>query len=127
MNVSDDLDILERVVQWIDFAQEHGGKFDFKRFQEDPKTLHAVAFCLVQVGSELNELSPETRMAYHDIPWRNLIRLRNAISHEYPGVAEKSIWKTACEDLPALKPKFEKIIRDISTQQGFSVAMDDSK
>jgi uncharacterized protein with HEPN domain len=120
MSATDDLDILDRVIRWINFAQEHRSGLDFRQFSEDQKTLHSVAFCLVQIGSELNELSPETRMAYQNIPWRNLIRLRNTISHEYPGVTEKSVWKVAFDDLPALKPKFEMMVRDISIKSGFT-------
>jgi uncharacterized protein with HEPN domain len=53
-----DILILERVNEWIDFAENYIKDMTFETFSKDHKTQHAVGFCLIQIGSELNGSIP---------------------------------------------------------------------
>jgi uncharacterized protein with HEPN domain len=41
-----------------------------------------------------------------------MARMRDKLVHEYFGVDLKRVWNTIKKDIPALKPLFEKILRD---------------
>jgi len=39
--------------------------------------------------------------------------MRDKLIHEYFGVNLQRVWRTVREDMPALKPSFEKMLKDL--------------
>jgi uncharacterized protein with HEPN domain len=56
-----------------------------------------------RVGSEMKSNNPQ-------IPWREIIGMRNRLTHGYDTVDLKVLWDTIAEDLPPLITDLEKII-----------------
>ncbi|MCJ7470485.1 DUF86 domain-containing protein [Candidatus Bathyarchaeota archaeon] len=52
------------------------------------------------------------RNRYPQIPWKDMVGMRDKLIHEYSGVDIKRVWKTVEEDILNLKPLFEKILND---------------
>lgn len=48
----------------------------------------------------------EIMTQYPEIPWKEMVSMRNKVLHEYFGVDLDILWKTIQEDLPALKKQF---------------------
>jgi len=61
------------------------------------------------IGEAATKLPQELRMQYDDIPWKQVVGLRNVIIHEYSEVSIIRIWDTITEDLPKLKKSLECI------------------
>jgi uncharacterized protein with HEPN domain len=53
---------------------------------------------------------PSIKAEYSQIPWKKMAGMRDKVIHEYFGVDLKRVWNTVNNDLPALKPQFEKIL-----------------
>lgn len=49
----------------------------------DRKTSDAVLYNLVVIGEAAAEISDETRAAAPEIPWTQIVGLRNLLAHEY--------------------------------------------
>ncbi len=54
------------------------------------------------VGEAAGRVSPETRSKLGDIPWRDLVGMRNRIIHGYDAVKIVLLWDTVVDDLPQL-------------------------
>lgn len=76
---------------------------DFEVFTKTDLLIDAVARELMIIGEAASRLSDEFRREHQDIPFRDIIGMRNIIIHEYTGVDTVFLWKTYEEDLPELK------------------------
>jgi uncharacterized protein with HEPN domain len=68
------------------------------------------------IGEAANALSQERLNRYPEIPWRQIIGLRNMLVHEYFRIDRQSIWDIAEIDLPPLKSTVERMLQDISIE-----------
>jgi uncharacterized protein with HEPN domain len=55
-------------------------------------------------------LSQPLREQYRDVPWRDIIAMRNVLVHQYFGIDVQQIWDTVTIDLPRLKNQIGGIL-----------------
>ena len=61
-----------------------------------------VVLQLIHLGEAASQLTDETRRAYSDVSWREVVGLRNLLVHKYWAVDHLKIWEYARTDVPAL-------------------------
>jgi|SRR3989344_1917318 len=81
----------------------------FDEFVKDDKTIDAVIRNLFVIGEAVRNIPEEVKLKNSDIPWDEIIGMRNKIIHEYFGVEEDILWKTIKEDLPEFKEKISRL------------------
>lgn len=62
------------------------------------------------IGEAANRVSMETQNKYPELPWRDMIDMRNILIHDYDDVDLSIVWNTATNDLPTLITQIEKIV-----------------
>ena len=72
----------------------------------------AVIRRLEVVGEAAGRVSEEFRAQYPDIPWRQIIGMRNRMIHGYDSVDVHVVWETAYDYVPELLIQLEKLLRD---------------
>ena len=72
--------------------------------------MDAVVRNLEIIGEAAKHVSKTIRERNKDIPWSEMVSMRNKVTHEYFGVDMEILWKTITEDLPELKKKIKKLI-----------------
>lgn len=77
------------------------------------KTIDAVVRNLSVMGEAVNNIPDEIKTKYTDIPWNEIIGMRNKIIHEYFGVDADILWETVKKDLPASKEQILKVSKEI--------------
>ncbi|MDD5144285.1 DUF86 domain-containing protein [Methanoregula sp.] len=97
------LDILEAIDR-IDKGAVKGKDF----FYHDEMTQVWVIHHLQIIGEAVKGISPEFRMAHPDIPWSEIIGMRNILVHHYFGIDRDAVWKVVEHDLPVLKKQFSR-------------------
>ena len=102
-------DILESIGR-IDWYVRNLSEDDFLN---DIKTIDAVVRNLSVMGEAVNNISDEIKIKYPDIPWNEIIGMRNKIVHEYFGVDADILWETVKKDLPAFKEQVLKLSKEI--------------
>ncbi len=70
----------------------------------------AVERSLFIVGEALSHVPDETREAHPEIPWSDIIGLRNILAHGYFGVDPPILWRTVHEDVPVLIARLRALI-----------------
>ena len=86
--------------------------FSFKEFQNDKKTIYAVVRAIEIIGEAIKNIPASVKSKHKEIPWRDAADMRNKLIHEYFGVNLKVVWKTIKEDIPDLKEKISKILKE---------------
>jgi uncharacterized protein with HEPN domain len=62
------------------------------------------------MGEAARRLSEETRLEIPEIPWRQIISMRNRLIHGYDDVDLVIVWETIQNDLPPLIAQLEKVV-----------------
>ena len=82
-------------------VQEYITGLDFPQFKQDYKTIDAVIRNFEIIGEASKNLPKEIKDKYTNVPWEEMYRLRNRISHEYFGIDYEIIWDIATSELPS--------------------------
>lgn len=82
----------------------------FDDFMKDGKTIDAVIRNLEIMGEAAGNVSSDLKSKNPDIPWREMVSMRNKVVHEYFGVDLEILWETIQEDLPQLKKAIKKLL-----------------
>ena len=75
----------------------------------DRKLNLALVRLLEILGEAANRVPPEDRNKHPQIPWPQLISLRNRLIHGYDQVDFDILWQIVTQDLPALESELQKI------------------
>jgi uncharacterized protein with HEPN domain len=68
--------------------------------------------CLEIIGEAASKLSIETRVRYPDIPWPQIIGMRNRLIHAYFDINLDLLWDTLKYDLPNLIQVLERVLEE---------------
>ncbi|MCX6761737.1 MAG: DUF86 domain-containing protein [Candidatus Moranbacteria bacterium] len=82
----------------------------YAEFLENKILLKAVVRDLEIIGEAAGKMSQDFRDANPQIPWRDMIDMRNVLIHEYFGVIPETVWKTCTENLPELKIAIDALL-----------------
>ena len=83
-------------------------------FMADKKTVNAVIRSLEIIGEATGKIPKDVRMRYPDVPWDEIIGMRNRLIHEYFGVDLDIVWQTIQDDLMPLETAIKAILSDHS-------------
>jgi uncharacterized protein with HEPN domain len=106
------LDYLEDIIKAMNDALSFVESMEFFDFEKDKKTIYATLRAIEIIGEAVKKIPSEIKENYPEIPWKEMAGMRDKLVHEYFGVDLKRVWNTIKKDIPALKPLFEKILRD---------------
>jgi uncharacterized protein with HEPN domain len=74
-------------------------------------TQDAVVRNLQIIGEASKKVSPETRAASPDLPWRDMAGMRDRVVHDYFGVSLDIVWDVVENHLPVLRESVQKLLQ----------------
>ena len=86
-----------------------------EQFTQDEKTVDAVVRNFTVIGEAANNVPEDIQLKYPQVPWADIIGMRNFFVHEYFGVSNEVLWTTIQEDLPALVPLLGALLKKTSS------------
>jgi uncharacterized protein with HEPN domain len=66
------------------------------------------------LGEASRALSVDIREQYPDVPWSQMIGMRNILTHNYFEVDLNVVWRVVETELPKLKPQIQAILEALS-------------
>jgi uncharacterized protein with HEPN domain len=99
--------MLDAAGQALDFARDETRA----TLNKDRKLEFALVKAIEIVGEAASKVSTECCESLPQIPWSNIIGMRNRLIHAYFDINLDILWKTITEDLPPLVAELEKILR----------------
>lgn len=82
---------------------------------DDLKLLRALSMSTGTIGEAASHISAQVREMHPDIPWQQIIAMRNFLFHEYFRVDPQILWDTATSSVPTLIPQLEAVISSASS------------
>lgn len=101
---------LQDIEDSIAKIEAYAADFDFDEFCQDRKTIDAIVRNLEIMGEAVKNLPEEIKSKNPDIPWGEVIGMRNKATREYWGIDEEILWKTIKEDLPDFKKQIKGLM-----------------
>ncbi|MFN0084606.1 MAG: DUF86 domain-containing protein [Blastocatellia bacterium] len=83
---------------------------DEEGFLREELTQDGVVRQLEIIGEAAKGILEDMRSAYPHIPWRSMAGMRDKLIHAYFSVDLHEVFRTARQDLPALRIEIEKIL-----------------
>ena len=68
----------------------------------DRMLLRALFQCIEVIGEAASRTTPDGRARIPNLPWQEIIKMRNILVHVYWGIDRNRVWDTVRGDLPAL-------------------------
>ncbi len=65
------------------------------------------------IGEAARALSPELRDRHPEVPWLDIMDMRNVLVHEYFGIDLDIVWRVIDRELPNLKRKVKAILEQL--------------
>lgn len=84
----------------------------YAKFLRSQITKDAVIRQVTIIGEASRRLSLDFQMNHPQIPWSEVIGMRNRSVHDHLGTDFGEVWRVAQEDLPTLKKQLKQILRD---------------
>ena len=104
-----DLSFLIDIVDCIFDINEFTSGIQFHIFEKDKMRKLAVERQLEVIGQAANKISNETQETLKNIPWGNIIGLRNKLAHDYGEILAERIWNISRTPIQNLLEELEKI------------------
>jgi len=99
------IDIIDCVIDINEFTKS----IEYYQFENDKMRKLAVERQLEVIGQVANKISIETQNSLKDIPWKNIIGLRNKLAHDYGEILAERIWGISKNSLQELMKELKKI------------------
>ena len=112
MSRRDDQVILKDMLDYSLEAVELLGKSSRKDLSNNRMMQLALTRLMEIIGEAANRLSSATKEKIKDIPWNQIIGMRNRLIHGYDIIDYDLLWYTVNSDLPQLIRSLQKIIKD---------------
>lgn len=87
------------------------GNYDTFTDKGNYEKIDVSSFYIGQIGELSHGLSDEFRKEHNDIPWKQIVDMRNTLIHRYGTRDTMIIWDVIADDIPILNEKCRKLLR----------------
>jgi uncharacterized protein with HEPN domain len=86
----------------------------YDEFTENLEKVYAVAKAFENIGEAVKNIPSKTTKEYPQIPWSEIAKMRDVLTHHYFGVDDKILWDTLNDEFD----EFERVVNEILTKMG---------
>jgi len=104
-----------RIQHMIDAAKEalvFASDVTEKDFSKNRMLILSIIKDIEIIGEAASKVTEETKMKFHEIPWKDIIGMRNRLIHGYFDVDIKLVWNTVKNNLPSLIGQLNSILHE---------------
>lgn len=84
---------------------------DREEFEEDEPLQSHVKLKLQIIGEAASNLDSDIKETAPDVPWREMVGMRNILVHEYEHVDHDILWDVVVSELPELRMRIDQLRR----------------
>jgi uncharacterized protein with HEPN domain len=83
---------------------------DWVRFERDELVQNAVMRQIQIIGEAARRVSPEYQSEHPEVPWREMVGMRNRLVHEYFRILPGRVWDVVEKHIPPLVQLLESLV-----------------
>ena len=102
--------LLLDMLTYADEAVQLASPLTFSDFEASRLHQLAIVKAVETIGEAASQVSDETQEALSEIPWREIIGMRNRLVHGYGAIQLDVVWRTVQEDIPALADQLRQML-----------------
>jgi uncharacterized protein with HEPN domain len=111
--MKDDLVYVHHILDAVNQIQRYTKNLTYKKFLRSRVIQDAVIRQVTIIGEASRQLSIEFQKNNPQIPWGQIIGMRNKLVHDYFGVDLGEVWRVVQEDLPVLRKQLKQLLRSV--------------
>lgn len=104
---------LEHILQSIQLIQQYISGHTKEEFFKSYELQDAIIRRVEIIGEAVKNLDDDLKKRNAEVPWREIVNMRNFLIHEYFDVNLQETWDTLQRDIPSLKEKVSKILSSL--------------
>ena len=81
-------------------------------FEQDELIQTWIVHHVQVIGEACRGLSDPFKAEHPEVPWSDIVGMRNILVHRYFGIDRDALWAVVQRDLPDLKEKIGAVLRD---------------
>ena len=105
----DNSERLADILEAIERIRRHISSKSRADFDDDELLQSAVLRWIEIIGEAARGLTDQVRDDHPDVPWREIIGMRNRVTHGYFDIDRDVVWNTVTRDLPELEAAIRRI------------------
>lgn len=108
---------LEDILKSIRLIEEYSDGISFETFVADTMRYYAIMKNVEIVGEAANMLTRDFRETHTELPWREIIGMRNVLVHGYANISNEQLWSAVKDDIPVIKNAVNNYMNNIDWNQ----------
>lgn len=105
----DDAIRIQHIIMEAEEACAFAENMSLADFTKDRRTVKAIVRSVEIIGEAASKISDEIQNTYPEIPWKQIVGMRNRLIHVYFDIDYRMVWQTVKENLPPLIDKLKRI------------------
>ena len=102
--------ILNKIIDELNIAINATKNKTFKEFDIDELFKRGICMTVINIGELVKNLSPEFRLEYNTVPWKEIAGFRDLAAHKYRTLNMNDVYDTVINDFPELKENILSIL-----------------
>ncbi len=103
---------LEDIITEYDNIKSFVDGITYEQFTHNIEKVYAVAKAFENIGEAIKNLPKEITENYPQIPWSEVAKMRDVLTHHYFGVDDRILWDTIDKDFDDFISIVRQIIHD---------------
>ena len=104
---------LEDILKYAQNVEKIMDEISYEDFTKDIRIYYSVMKNVEVIGEAANMLTRHFRETHAELPWRQIVSMRNVLVHGYAQVSDIDLWQTATNDIHPLCEQVKHYIEEI--------------
>ena len=100
---------LRDIISECQNIREFTANISFEEFTDNTEKVYATAKAFENIGEAVKQIPKEIQDEFSAVPWSEIAKMRDVLTHHYFGLDDKVLWDTLEEDFVVFESTIEQI------------------